>query len=257
MTLRRGEIVLATCALAMGGFIAWQAAIRPRVPRRATPVVTDDDSLFKVPVQLTAAERMRVAAERATTVRARIGESGSLTYIAEVLQLNDSTVRHWTARAGRPVTIWLQDPVGLVDYRATFGPLVTRALDQWSGVDGMPIRFQVVPDSAAAQVVVVWTTRLVENRIGLTRVEAVNDTIRSGRITIATQRDGNVALRDEDIARCALHEVGHLLGLTHTADALSIMAPESAQPALGIRDRATVSLLYALPIGSTKAGALR
>ena len=66
-----------------------------------------------------------------------------------------------------------------------------------------------------------------------------------------------MALRDEDIARCALHEVGHLLGLTHTADALSIMAPESAQPALGIRDRATVSLLYALPIGSTKAGALR
>ena len=110
---------------------------------------------------------------------------------------------------------------------------------------------------AAAQVVIVWTPLLNGNRIGLTRIEAVNDTIRTGRITVATQREGGVALRDADIARCALHEVGHLLGLTHTIDLASIMAPESSQPTLSPRDRATVQLLYALPIGSLKAGATR
>ncbi len=253
--MKTGEAILALCVLAMGGVIAIKAATRTPRPSAHVAAKSDDDSIFKVPLKRTAAESMRVADARATEVKAAIGERGGVTFINDILRENDSTVRHWTARGGTPVRLWLQVPQGVSDYRATFPGFVTQALDSWSAVDGMPVRFEIVNDSASAHVVVVWTPLLQGNRIGLTRIEAVNDTIRTGRITIATQREGGIALKDEDIARCALHEVGHLLGLAHTSDLASIMAPESAQPGLSDRDRATVKLLYALPIGSIKAGA--
>ncbi len=253
--MKIGEVILAACVLTMSGFIAVKVATRPAVAHKRPDANTDGDSIFKVPLQRTAAERMRVAEARGTQVKQAINERGGATFVADILRENDSTVRHWTARAGAPVRIWLQVPQQVPDYRASFPGYVTQALDGWSAVDGMPVRFEVVSDSASAQVVVVWTPLLNGNRIGLTRIEAVNDTIRTGRITIATQREGGIALKDDDIARCALHEVGHLLGLAHTTDLASIMAPESAQPGLSMRDRATVQLLYALPIGSIKAGA--
>ncbi len=254
--MRRAEVLLAACVVVLGGFVAIMALRGRANPRAATAVPTDSDARYRVPLERTAAERMRVAAARAVRVQQLVAERGTATFVHDVLVENDSTVRHWTDRGGASVRVWLQVPIGVTDYRPAFASYVTRAFDEWSRVDGMPVRFEVVGDSANANVVVVWLPLFSGNRIGLTRIEAVNDTIRTGRITIATQREGGVALRDEDIVRCALHEVGHLLGLAHTSDASSIMAPESAQPGLQERDRATVQLLYALPIGSIKTGAI-
>ena len=58
---------------------------------------------------------------------------------------------------------------------------------------------------------------------------------------------------DEDAMRAmALHEIGHLLGLDHTYDVRSIMAPKVRVRTLSSADKATVRLLYTLPPGAVR-----
>ena len=256
--MSRGERVLAGMLLVFGGAIAVQA-LRTKRQAAVAPAArqrTGDDSSYNVPLRHTAAERMKRAVERAAQVRTLIAASAGGTFIEEVLDQNDSTVRHWASSGGAPVAVWVQVPATLAGHRAAHGALVRQAFETWSSADGVPVRFAMSDDSAQASVHVVWTTSFADQRIGLTRIDAVNDTIRTSTITIATLRGDGTALGEADIARCALHEVGHLLGLAHTADSTSIMAAESARPQLSPRDRATIRLLYALPVGSIKAGAI-
>ena len=64
-------------------------------------------------------------------------------------------------------------------------------------------------------------------------------------------RNGNT-LDDDSMKAMALHEIGHLLGLDHTEDSTSIMAPKVRVRDLSPADRATVRLLYTLPPGGVR-----
>ena len=258
--MTRAEAVLGGALLAFAGFIALQAVkLKRRAPTHpaSTQPAVRDDSVFNVPVHMTAADRMRRAAARADTVRDRVAYERESTFIGEVLAQNDSVVRRWGTIPTIPVRFWVQVPSSQPDFHPRYVDFVLQSLDTWGFADGVPVHFVRIADSASADVHIVWITRFPDNRIGLTRINAINDTIRYSRITIATQRSDGEALKEGDIARCALHEVGHLLGLAHTIDRTSIMAAESAEPALSPRDRATIRLLYSLPVGSIKRGATR
>ena len=232
--------------------------MQARKARARTPAPRDSaDTIYNVPVQLTAADRVRRAGERAAAAQARLATDARATYIQEVLDANDSTVRRWPGRADVPVTVWIQSPAALADFHFEYRTEVERALVAWGAAADIPVRFAVQVDSATANVRVLWTLHFADNRIGLTRIEAINDTIRQATITIATQRTEGAPLALQDVTRCALHEVGHLLGLAHTSDSTSIMAPESRRQALSDRDRQTAQLLYALPPGSIRLTAIR
>ena len=71
-------------------------------------------------------------------------------------------------------------------------------------------------------------------------------------IVLAVHHDGGEALDKPAVHAIALHEIGHLLGLDHTADVANIMTPRVRVRDLSAADRSTMQLLYSLPPGPVR-----
>jgi hypothetical protein len=126
---------------------------------------------------------------------------------------------------------------------------VADAFNTWEGV-GIPVRFALAPDSASADVHVVWTDRFREPISGKT-IWSRDDRwwIVDADITLALHHKDGEALDAAQVRAIALHEIGHLLGLDHTGDQTNVMAARVRVRDLSAADRATVRLLYSVPAG--------
>jgi len=129
---------------------------------------------------------------------------------------------------------------------------VREAFEEWQQL-GIPVRFTFVVDSAAADVHVSWIDHFVEPISGKTLWARDRSWwIINGNITIALHHNEGELLDEKAIHAIALHEVGHLLGLDHTADTSNIMTARVRVRSLSDLDRNTMKLLYTLPPGSVK-----
>lgn len=174
------------------------------------------------------------------------------TYIDEVLLASDSLVTRWPVRGAEPVRYWVQPGAALDGWTPTHRRMVRDAFGEWNEA-GLPVRFAYEPDSAAADVVVLWRDQFDEPISGKTRwTHDRRGWIRTARVTIALRRYTGDPLDAEAVRAITLHEIGHALGLDHTADASNVMAPKVRVRALSAADRATAQLLYRLPAGSLK-----
>lgn len=246
--MRRPELLLLALLAAFAAFVGAQVV---RTPPRAAAAPA---AAAEPPLDARAGAGR--PAHDAAAVRRRLLERGFGTYVDDILAAQDSALQRWPDRRADPIRVWVQ-PRSTVDAWSPQYPQLARdGFLAWEQA-GLPARFTFLDDSARAEVYVVWVDHVAPApRIGSTlRFSDPDGWIVGGTITIATHGTGGRVLEEDVIRTTALHEVGHLVGLDHTADPTSIMGAEAqaARHLLSSSDRATVALLYQVTPGRLAA----
>jgi hypothetical protein len=217
-----------------------------RAPAARTSVASG--GVVAKPLSRRAAERENDKAE----VRRRLAERSGGTYISEMLAERDSALARWPDRSGKPLTVWIQPTTAIEDWTDGYVQSVRDAISTWDAL-GLPVRFAFEADSSRADVHISFIDQFEEAISGRTKWERDDNWwITDADIVLAVHHRSGPALDEDAMRALALHEVGHLLGLDHTEDVTSIMAPRVRVRGLSAADRATVRLLYTLPPGGVR-----
>lgn len=242
------RVVLRTVQLAV---VAMVVALALVVGRRLAPVpdaapAATDGGTFGGAVDVDSIRAARSAILRHIT--------GSDSYLPAMLVEGDSLLRRWPER--EPLRVHLL-PGRVPGYTPDLREAARGAFVRWERVGGIPVRFVFEGDSASADVIVRWVERFPLRRAGQADIRWNGlGWIVSGRLTLATHTSDGYLLDEEAVYTVALHEIGHLLGLGHSDDAADVMYPTTAVHDITPRDRHTARLLYSVPPGSLRLGAL-
>jgi hypothetical protein len=254
--MRKADIIIASMLLGLGAFVVLQTR---RVRRSTTPVpsaqVTSAGNATPTsPNEIVVSSASAAPARDVAAIRQRLVQSQHGTFVGEILAKRDSSLARWAERRTNPVTVWIDERSPLAAPGQDLGSNVRQAFYDWSAA-GVPLAFTFIGDSARAEVHVTFVDRFAELMSGRTLwVRDVHWWILRGDIQLALHSGSGMLLSNDQLHAIALHEVGHLLGLDHTANAAAIMSPRVSALALTPEDIATMRLIYQFPPGSVKAG---
>jgi len=204
----------------------------------------------RAPVADSGLRRTADSARRAA--RTLLARDAGQTYLDSMLFSTDSLVRRWPDRRNTPFRVAILEG-GSTDYAPRMAGFVRQAASVWEGT-GLGFWYTFTGDSAGADIVVRWRDSFRNgNQAGVTDLRWSNaGPVVRAYISLATRNAGDSLFTDEALLGAAIHELGHAMGLPHSADSADVMFPVTRAVVLTQRDLATARLLYALPPGSLR-----
>ena len=182
-----------------------------------------------------------------------LAEGRDVTYMDEILAARGGNVARWIDRRNDPITVWIQRATHLRDFWPDYPTMARNAFYTWSNA-GIPVRFLFIDDSASAEVRVRWVDHFTDSAAGKTFwARDTNWWILGADIELGLHSTAGEAYDREAVHAIALHEVGHLIGLDHSSNRESIMAPRVHAMRLSTQDLRTANLVYRLPPGPVSA----
>ena len=241
--------------LAADLLVRWRQGASPTgEPRRADPAQLPASAALAArtsPEPPAGEAELPFTAEGSAEARNAVIAAGEMVYLAAMFQESDSLVRRWDPSrvSGLRIAYVTDEPP---EWTADHRDIVRQALGEWERL-GPGIRFLEVLDTTGADIVIRWIPRFDIDRAG--QADLTWDgtgRIKRADIKLAIISPGGRFLSSDKLRAIALHEVGHALGLPHSATAGDLMFPTADHPVLTARDTATFQLLYALPPTSIK-----